>query len=82
MEILEREKDFIKIKVEDIDVLPALVKELNEDENVSFASFAIEHPLEDNKILVVRTKKGKPETAIKKAIKSLEKKLKDLESSL
>ena len=73
MEILERtdKEMYIKLDITDMTLLHPLVEELIKDKNVDIAEYKIGHPELDKPVLHVKTKSGKPETAIKKATKSM-----------
>ena len=81
LKLIEKEKDTIKFEVENSDntLLIPLVEELNKDEAVEYAKYTIKHPTLDNPILTVKVKKGKPQAAVKRAIKRLEKVVEDME---
>jgi len=69
--ILERsdKEIYVEMDVTDMTLLHPLVEEMIKDKNVDIAEYKIGHPELDKPVLHVRTKSGKPETAIKKATK-------------
>ena len=71
--ILERsdKEIFIEMDHTDMTLLHPLVEELIKDKNVDVAEYKIGHPELDKPVLHVKTKSGKPETAIKKATKNM-----------
>ena len=73
IDILERsDKElYIEMDITDMTLLHPLVEELIKDKNVDVAEYKIGHPELDKPVLHIKTKSGKPETAIKKATKSL-----------
>ncbi len=73
MRVLERDKNALKVSIETPDdtVVYPLINELLKDEDVAEAKYSVGHPQLDKPVLYVRTKKGKPQTAIKKAAESL-----------
>ncbi|MEK6851024.1 MAG: DNA-directed RNA polymerase subunit L [Candidatus Thermoplasmatota archaeon] len=73
MKILERDKNALKVSIETPDdtVVYPLISELLKDEDVAEAKYSAGHPQLDRPILFVRTKKGKPQAAIKKAAEAL-----------
>ena len=70
-----QEKDdkdiYIEMDITDMTLLHPLVEELLKDKAVDIAEYKLGHPELDNTVLHVRTKTGKPETAIKKATKAI-----------
>ena len=70
---LGTEKNAIRIEIEGPDdtVIYPLINELLKDEDVDEAKYSVGHPQLDKPVLYVRTKKGKPQAAIKKAAESL-----------
>ena len=70
---LEKEKNAVRIEIEGPDdtIIYPLITELLKDEDVAEAKYSVGHPQLDKPVLYVRTKKGKPQAAIKKAAESL-----------
>ena len=73
LKVLEKEKNALKVEIEGPDdtVIYPLINELLKDEDVAEAKYAVGHPQLDKPVLYVRTKKGKPQSAIRKAAESL-----------
>ncbi|MCK5038195.1 MAG: DNA-directed RNA polymerase subunit L [Thermoplasmata archaeon] len=71
--LLEKDKNSIKIEVADADqtIIQPIIVELHKDKNVESAQIFQRHPVLDKPLIYVKMKSGKPETAIKKAVKSL-----------
>ena len=59
-----------------------LLPVLEEDERVSEASFAIDHPQVGKPKLIIRIKKGKPEEIIRDALTTVEKQLEKMKKDL
>jgi len=55
-----------------------LLEELLSDKNVEIAQYNIPHPLTGQPVFYVKTKKGKPIEAVKKAAKQLSKEMQEL----
>jgi len=71
--VLERSKDSIRIEVEapeDTLIYP-LVNQLLKDTDVEDAKYSVGHPQLDKPVLYIKTKKGKPQTALKNAAQGL-----------
>ena len=73
MRSLERDKTTIRLEIDGPDdtIIYPLINELLKDEDVAEAKYSVGHPQLDKPVLYVRTKKGKPQAAIKKAAESL-----------
>jgi DNA-directed RNA polymerase subunit L len=71
--ILEKSANEIKIEIDqtDMTLLHPLVEELLRDKAVAEAQYMMGHPVLDKPVLRVKTKTGKPETAIKRCSKKL-----------
>lgn len=71
--VLDKEKNALRLEIDGPDdtVIYPLVNELLKDEDVAEAKYSVGHPDLDKPVLHVKTKKGKPQTAIKKASDSL-----------
>lgn len=71
--LLEKDKNSLKIEVADPDqtIIQPIVVELLKDKNVEIAQVFQRHPVLDKPIIYVKMKSGKPETAIKNAVKAL-----------
>ncbi len=77
--VMERAKDSIRIQIENADdtILYPLVNQLLKDEDVEDAKYYVGHPQLDKPVLLIKTKKGKPQTALKHAADALSKEFGD-----
>jgi len=82
VEIIEEEKNFLKLKFDEPILANLLREEVLKDKSVEFASYDIPHPMEKNVILVIKTVRKKPRDVLKSAIEKLSKKFKDFEKAL
>jgi DNA-directed RNA polymerase subunit L len=73
----KNEMQFV-LKGEDHTFSRLLVDELLRDEDVEIAQYDIAHPLTGEPAFYLRTKKEAPRDALKKAVKSIKKHIKDL----
>lgn len=82
LKLIDKSKDYIEFEIENSDytLLIPLVEELNRDEEVEYAKYTIRHPTLDNPRLYIKVKKGKPQAAVKRALKRLEKVVEDLQT--
>lgn len=73
--VVNREKNTITIEILNYDntLLRALVDEILRDEQVEESRYYIKHPVIDNPQIYVKVKSGKPQAAVKRAIKKLSK---------
>jgi DNA-directed RNA polymerase subunit L len=80
LEIVKSEKNFLELKYKGDahTILNLIKKRLLEDKNVSFAGYNKPHPLINESILVIKTKKGDPKKVLKKNIDAVTKELKKL----
>ncbi|MBI5228554.1 DNA-directed RNA polymerase subunit L [Candidatus Micrarchaeota archaeon] len=81
MQMLSKEKDYLEIKLEGLDVgLANLIAEkLLASKSVTFAASAPDHPLTGNPILKI---KGRgPEKGLKKALEKIKDELKEFENA-
>jgi len=71
--VIDRDKNAVKLEIDGPDdtVIYPLINELLKDEDVAEAKYSVGHPQLDKPVLYVRTKKGNPQAAIKKAAESL-----------
>ena len=81
---LESTKDTLEIEVigENETLLNPLKVKLLLDEDVDLAEYIIEHPFLSTPKVYIRTKKGDPTAALKRALKALHKEYKDFEKAL
>ncbi|AGB05060.1 DNA-directed RNA polymerase, subunit L [Aciduliprofundum sp. MAR08-339] len=79
--IISKEKNEMVLEVVNADrtLLIPLVEELNRDDMVEQAIYHYEHPYLENPTLKIRVKSGKPQAAIKRAAKRLEKIFEEME---
>ena len=80
LKVQEEKKNEVIIEIEGEEhSFPALVAwALLQDPNVDFAVYDKEHPLVGNAKLYIRTKKGSPWNALKKAVSTIETEFDDL----
>jgi DNA-directed RNA polymerase subunit L len=73
LRLLEKQKDSIRIEVANPDetLIQPLVATLLKDEDVADALYYSGHPQLDKPVLTVRTKKGSPQAALKRAARGL-----------
>lgn len=72
VEVIREEKNEMEVLFEGEDTLVPVIKNyLLEDEDVEIAAFRREHPLTGKMTLFVRTKKGKPRDAIRRALERI-----------
>ncbi len=84
LELMEKEKDSIKIRLIDSNttLINPLINELVEDEKVADVDYWSGHPDLDRPTLFVKVKSGKPQTALKRAAKNLSNQYKDVREKL
>lgn len=77
---MSEEKNTAKIEVTDSDdtAINLLVSELLKSSDVAEAGYYIGHPYLDKPLLTVKTKRSKPQAAIKKAAEGLAEQYRDL----
>jgi DNA-directed RNA polymerase subunit L len=77
--LLEKGKDTLKVQVEDIDetLFYPLINELQADDGVAEARYYLGHPQLEKPMIYVKVKSGKPQAALKRALKSLSNQFKD-----
>jgi DNA-directed RNA polymerase subunit L len=83
--LVEKDKDSIEVLLDDHsgDVLLEPLKEkLLADPTVDLATFDSDHPMYGKKRLFVRVKSGKPQNAIKRALKEMSGDYSDLKKAL
>ena len=73
MKVVEKEKNTLKVEIDGPDdtIIYPLINELLKDEDVAEAKYSVGHPQLDKPVLYVRTKKGVPQAALKKAAEGL-----------
>ena len=76
MELKTIKKTKHELELEIIDenetILTPITHVLTEHEDVDYAACIADHPLSNKRRLFIRTKKGKPDDLLKKAVKQLE----------
>ena len=73
--VLEKSKDLLRLQIEQPDdtLIYPLLNQLLRDEDVADAKYNAGHPQLDKPVLLLRVKKGKPQTALKNAAEALSK---------
>lgn len=82
--VISKGKDYIWVEVLNYDntILRPLVEEIANDPMVVESIYNIEHPQLDNPKIYIKVKEGKPQAAIKRALRKLEKTFEDLENEV
>jgi DNA-directed RNA polymerase subunit L len=82
--IISKDKDSIKVEMINYDntVLRPLVEEILKDDKVVESHYYIKHPDIDNPEIYVKVSTGKPQAAIKRAIKRMNKIYESLDAEL
>ncbi|MEW6748499.1 MAG: DNA-directed RNA polymerase subunit L [Candidatus Micrarchaeota archaeon] len=77
VKVLVKEKNMLEIELGGIDqsLAQILAEKLNEDSDVEFASYKVEHPIVASPKLYVRTKKGDPSKLVLEKLDELKKEL-------
>jgi len=80
MKLLSEDKNTIKVEISGPDdtILKLLVSELLKEPEVAEACYNIGHPDLDKPALILRTKKVKPQTVLKKAAEALAEQYRDV----
>ena len=75
LRVVSKEKNSIVIEMLNYDntILRPLVEEILKDDQVEESRYFIKHPVIDNPAIYVRVKTGKPQAAVKRAIRKLSK---------
>lgn len=73
--VISKEKNEMVVEVINADrtLLIPLVEEMNRDDKVEYAIYHYDHPYLSNPTIKIRVREGKPQAAIKRAAKKLEK---------
>ena len=73
MKVIERTDDTLRLQIDDPDdtLIYPLVHQILQDEDVADAQYSVGHPMLDKPVLVIRTKRGEPKVALKKAAEAL-----------
>ena len=79
VKILVNEKNTIELELSGVDVSLAqlLAEKLNEEKDVDFASYKLEHPLIGSPKLFLRTKKGEPMKLVLEKLEEIKKEVSD-----
>jgi DNA-directed RNA polymerase subunit L len=79
VKLLINEKNVVELDLGDIDqsLAQLLVEKLNEDKDVEFASYKLEHPTTTTPKLYVKTKKGDPAKLILEKIDEIKNEVAD-----
>jgi DNA-directed RNA polymerase subunit L len=79
LQLLDKDKDPIQVQVRDADntMIQPLINELLSDEGVEEVKYITGHPDLDIPVLYIRVKSGKPQTALKRAAKTLSNEFKE-----
>ncbi|MCL5800177.1 MAG: DNA-directed RNA polymerase subunit L [Candidatus Thermoplasmatota archaeon] len=75
LRVVSKEKNSIVIEMLNYDntILRPLAEEILKDDQVEESHYFIKHPVIDNPAIYVRVKTGKPQAAVKRAIRKLSK---------
>jgi DNA-directed RNA polymerase subunit L len=84
LNLIEKDKKMMEIEVigEDATLLNPLLEALLADPKVEMATYRKEHPIMGNHRLKVQVKDGKPQTALKRAAKAVEKEFQESQEIL
>jgi DNA-directed RNA polymerase subunit L len=84
LQLLDKDKDSMHIQVRDADMtlIQPLISELLADEQVEEVKYITGHPDLDLPVLFVKVKSGKPQTALKRASKTLANEFKEAREKL
>jgi len=84
LRLIESKKTYARIEVSEMDetFLYPLVDELMNDKDVAEARYISGHPQLDKPVIYVKVKKGKPQTAVKRAAAKISKEFKEARENL
>ena len=82
MKIVKEEKDSMELETDDLTLASFLVKYLNMNEKMDYASFRQEHPLEEKILIFFKVKEGSPREVLKETLKKMESDVKELRDLL
>lgn len=84
LNIIEKEKDYAEFLMEgERHSFPNLLKQkLLESKDVEFASYLLEHPMDENAKFAVKTNGKAPKTVIEAALKEIESDLSDFQKQV
>lgn len=79
LNLIDKGKDSIDIEFDGVDesVIHMIITELNSDDKVKEASYTVGHPMIDKPRMHVVVVEGKPQTAVKKAIRQVGRQFKE-----
>ncbi|MEW6036492.1 MAG: DNA-directed RNA polymerase subunit L [Candidatus Micrarchaeota archaeon] len=79
MKVLLNEKNTLEMELTGADqsLAQLLAEKLNDEKDVEFASYKVEHPLVTSPKLIVRTKKGEPAKLVLEKLEEIRKELAD-----
>ena len=82
--IVRDEGSVIEIEAQEKDpgLFPLIAERLNNEKDVEFAAYKWDHPVLAKPRLIVRVKKGKAKTVLKRVIESIEKDIAAIEKAL
>jgi DNA-directed RNA polymerase subunit L len=71
--IAEKTKDSITVRIRDpnMTLITPILKKLSDDNNVSLMRYVEKHPELEDSAIIIKTVKGDPEEALKKAVASI-----------
>ncbi len=72
IKVLEKDKNMVKLEMDNLTLVEALRKELWNDKNIIISAWSREHSTK-NPVLIVKTKSGTPIKAVSDAIGRLQK---------
>jgi len=84
LQLLDKDKDSIQVQIRDADMtlIQPLISELLADEGVEEVKWVTGHPDLDIPVLTIKVKSGKPQTALKRAAKTLSNEFKEAREKL
>jgi DNA-directed RNA polymerase subunit L len=84
LKLLDSTKTQARIEISEMDetLIYPLVEELLRDKDVSEAKYMSGHPQLDKPVIFVKVKKGKPQTAVKRAAANISKEFKEAKENL
>ncbi|MGC8505871.1 MAG: DNA-directed RNA polymerase subunit L [Thermoplasmata archaeon] len=84
LRVVSKDKNSITLEMLNYDntLLRPLIEELLKDEQVEESRYYIKHPVIDNPQIFVKVKTGKPQAAVKRAIRKLSKRYESLSEDL
>jgi len=79
LKTIKKTKNELEIEVTDENetILNPITHVLTENKDVDYAACIVDHPLSNKRRLFIRTKNGKPDELLKKAVKQLEDEIKE-----